>query len=319
MSLLISSERINSDEPRVNFNELLEFLWLKKLTLVVIYLFTLVSSILVAFSLEDVYRSNILLAPADEDSGQGVAAQFGGLANLAGINLGEMGESKTNLAIEILKSKAFIQSFIKQNDLLVPIMAAKGWDRQSNQLIIDNELYDENTKEWVRKVDSPLLSRPSLQEAYFEFIDRLFIDRDRETGFVTVSIEFFSPYIAKDWLDHIILSLNNAVKMRDIVEAKKSISYLENQLEATALSEMKMVFFRLIEEQTKTIMFANVRDEYAFKTLDPAFVPEKKYAPKRLLIILVITLLGVVFATATYSFYYVAMLYSDESKLKGFK
>ena len=39
-------------------------------------------------------------------------------------------------------------------------------------------------------------------------------------------------------------------------------------------------------------MFAEVRDEYVFKTIDPALVPEAKAGPKRVLICVLGTLLG---------------------------
>ena len=39
-------------------------------------------------------------------------------------------------------------------------------------------------------------------------------------------------------------------------------------------------------------MFANVRDEYVFKTIDPALVPEQKFKPKRALICILGFLFG---------------------------
>jgi LPS O-antigen subunit length determinant protein (WzzB/FepE family) len=43
-------------------------------------------------------------------------------------------------------------------------------------------------------------------------------------------------------------------------------------------------------------MLAKVRQEYAFKTIDPAVVPEVKSEPKRALICVLGTLLGGMFA-----------------------
>lgn len=39
-------------------------------------------------------------------------------------------------------------------------------------------------------------------------------------------------------------------------------------------------------------MLANVRDEYVFKTVDPAVVAEKKIKPKRIMIIITGMILG---------------------------
>ena len=55
---------------------------------------------------------------------------------------------------------------------------------------------------------------------------------------------------------------------------------------------MQSVFYQLIEEQTKNLMLAQVQDEFAFKIIDPAVVPEEKAGPKRALICVLAVLLG---------------------------
>ncbi len=55
---------------------------------------------------------------------------------------------------------------------------------------------------------------------------------------------------------------------------------------------MQTVFYKLIEEQTKTQMLAEVNQEYVFKTLDPAVVPEEKAKPKRALMVVLGGILG---------------------------
>lgn len=39
-------------------------------------------------------------------------------------------------------------------------------------------------------------------------------------------------------------------------------------------------------------MFSEIREEYIFKTIDPAFIPEEKISPKRVLICIVGALFG---------------------------
>ncbi|MFP3457744.1 hypothetical protein R0J89_15990, partial [Psychrobacter sp. SIMBA_152] len=97
---------------------------------------------------------------------------------------------------------------------------------------------------------------------------------------VSISIEHLSPYIAKQWVDWLVVDLNKTMKDRDVVEANKSTEFLMNQLENTKIADIRAVLYKLVEEQAKIIMFANVRDEYVFKTIDPALVPEVKFKPK---------------------------------------
>ena len=51
-----------------------------------------------------------------------------------------------------------------------------------------------------------------------------------------------------------------------------------------------------IEEQTKTIMLANVRPEYLFTVIDPPIIPERKTGPIRSQISIIGTILGAIFA-----------------------
>jgi LPS O-antigen subunit length determinant protein (WzzB/FepE family) len=55
---------------------------------------------------------------------------------------------------------------------------------------------------------------------------------------------------------------------------------------------MQQVFYQLIENETRTVMLANAQQEYVFKTVDPAVVPQEKSEPKRALICIVATLIG---------------------------
>lgn len=291
----------------IDLREVWRILWRGKWWIACITFLFSVASILIAISLPNVYRSEVLLAPAEENAGGGLAAMagnLGGLASLAGINLAGKGNDKTALAIAVLKSRDFISKFVRKKDLLIPVIAGKEWDAAKNVLILDQDIYDKESKAWVRKVAAPRSVEPSLQEAYEEFMKLLSVSQDKNTGFVSVSVEFYSPVLAKVWVDELVRSLNDEIRQRDVTEAKKSIEYLTEQLNRTSLADMKTVFYELIEEQTKIEMFAMVRDEYVFKTIDPAVVAEQKSKPKRALIVLVGLLFGGVVSVTGIIFLY---------------
>ncbi|MDP4639141.1 MAG: LPS O-antigen length regulator, partial [Pseudomonadales bacterium] len=86
--------------------------------------------------------------------------------------------------------------------------------------------------------------------------------------------------------------VNDTMRAQDVTEAERSIAYLKEQVAATALTDLQAMFFELIQSQTETIMLAQVRTEYLFKTIDPAVVPEEKDEPKRALICVLGFLLG---------------------------
>ncbi|MBA6358068.1 MULTISPECIES: Wzz/FepE/Etk N-terminal domain-containing protein [unclassified Colwellia] len=288
------AENNNSDED-IDLAELWRAIWSGKYIIIVISFIFAVSSIAFALSKPDIYKASILLAPASSDSAGGMGAlagQFGGLASLAGISLGGGGTDKTALALEIIKSRAFLETFIIKHELLVPLMASENWDRATDSLLINKELYDSKNKKWLREASYPKKSEPSSWEAYQELLKLLSITQDKATSLVTIDVAFYSPEVAKQWLIWLVEDVNDFMREKDEKEAQSSIDYLTKQLENTEVSAMETVFYQLIEEQTKNMMLTKVSAEYVLKTIDPAQVPEKKSGPKRALIVVLGTMLG---------------------------
>jgi len=290
----VQSHNIADDE--IDLRELFSVIWQGKWLIIAITTLFAVASVIYAFNQPNIYKSEALLAPAEQEGSgglAGLAGQFGGLASLAGVNLGGGSIDKTQLALEVLKSRKFVSEFIEQHGILPNLMAAQSWAYHTNTIVYDDELYLVNEDEWVRDVKPPFKQEPSTQEAYKEFKEVVSANVDKETGMITISVQHVSPYITKQWVDWLIHDINQTMKERDVSEAIKSTDFLTQQLEQTKIADIRAVLYKLVEEQTKTIMFANVRDEYAFKTIDPAIIPETKYKPNRALIIILVSLLGV--------------------------
>ncbi|MFB2679538.1 Wzz/FepE/Etk N-terminal domain-containing protein [Shewanella mangrovisoli] len=288
------SPTLANDE--IDLRELFSVIWKGKWLIIAITTVFAIASVVFAVLQPNIYKSEALLAPASEEQGGGLSAlasQFGGLASLAGVNLGAKGSTdKTQLAIEVLKSRQFTSEFIQKHNILADLMAAKKWDRETDKLIYDEDDYIEVTNTWVREVKAPFKAEPSMQEAYKEFSKIIAVNKDKESGMVTISVEHLSPIVAQQWVTWLIQDINKVMKDRDVAEAHRSTEFLNKQIALTNVADIKTVLYKLIEEQAKTIMFAEVRDEYVFKTIDPALAPEEKAKPKRALICLLGTILG---------------------------
>ncbi len=139
------NQRSHIDDDEFDLRALFRVLWAGRWLIGGITFAAAVIAVIVALMLPNIYRAEALLAP-NQDEGAGgssaLAAQYGGLASLAGINLGDDSANKAALGLEILKSRKFISEFIERHELLVPLMASKGWDVQSGELIIDADIFD---------------------------------------------------------------------------------------------------------------------------------------------------------------------------------
>jgi len=284
-------------EDDLDLKAIFKILWQGKIYIVCTTIIFAVVFVMYAISQPNIYKSSVVLAASEQDQSSGLgglASQFGGLASLAGVNLGGSSSNKVDLALEVIKSRKFITGFIEKHEILKDLMAANSWEPLENKLVYDSEIYDNEKSKWVRKVTHPYTEIPSEQEAYKKFMELIAINVDSESSIITISLEFLSPYKAQEWLNLLILDINLEMKARDVDEAVKSKRFLVKEIENTNISEIKTVLYKLIEEQTKTIMFANVRDEYVFKIIDPPIASEEKFKPKRAMISILGSLLGLI-------------------------
>ena len=192
-----------------------------------------------------------------------------------------------------MKSWSYIEGFIADNDLAVEVFAAEGWSKGSNELQIDADLYDTETKTWlVENNNTGEVGPPSSWKLFESFSKRLAVSEDKKSGLVSVSFEYYSPQIAKQWVDLYVESINRFMQQRQVTKVSRNIEYLQEQIGKTSIAEMQEVFYSIIEEQTKNKMLAEASPDYAFVAVGPSMVPEEKSQPKRALICILGTLLG---------------------------
>ena len=285
----------NQYDDEIDLRELFGVLWAGRIKIIAITAVFAVASVVYALSVPNQYKATALLSPAQSSGGglSGALGQLGGLASLAGVSIGGGESSEAQVAQEIMKSWSFIEGFIQSNDLAVEVYAAEGWSKSSNSLQIDSDLYDESDSQWlVENDDTGELGRPSSWKLFEDFSKMLSVSEDKKSGLVSVSIEYYSPQIAKRWLDLYVAAINGHMQERKMAEVTRNITYLEAQIKKTNIAEMQEVFYTIIEEQIKSKMLAEASPDYAFVPVSPSMVPEEKSQPKRALICILGTLLG---------------------------
>ena len=94
----------------------------------------------------------------------------------------------------------------------------------------------------------------------------------------------------------IIYEINKIYRMEDKKKASLAISYLNKQISLTSLTEIKQALSRLIQNETQKMMLIEANEDYIFKVIDPPIVEEIKSKPKRAIICLMGSLLGLMLA-----------------------
>ena len=186
-----------------------------------------------------------------------LTGQLGGLAGLGGGEGGQRAE-----AIQMLQSKLLAREFIEDNKLL-PVLFASDWD--------------ERRQSWSGRTHT-------LNDAVEVFDRRIRgVIEDRRSGLVTMRVTWKDPVQAASWANEMIRRANDELRRRAVARAGGSINYLKREARNADTVEIQQALYRLMEEQYKNLLLANVTDEYAFSVIDPAVAadPDQYVFPRR--------------------------------------
>ncbi|MDQ8180793.1 Wzz/FepE/Etk N-terminal domain-containing protein [Pelagicoccus sp. SDUM812005] len=269
------------EEDELSLIDLWNIVWKRKWPWLTFGPLFAIIGIFYALNQPEIYKAETTLVPNSEEQGGGglaaLAGQFGGLASMAGINVGGGGSTET--AIATLKSRQFLLPFIETEE--------------AQKAIFPDE-WDEETKSWTASSERRQSSnRPTKLETYERFTKEcLSVSEDKKTGIVTLAVELQDPELAASWANLLANRLNSHLREQAKQEARKNLEYLNKQISETRVLEIKESLYGLIESQTKNAMLANAKEDYAFKVIDPAVVPEIRVRPKRALIVIAAGMLG---------------------------
>lgn len=252
------------EENEFSLGAIIGSFWRHRLAVGLISLACAIIAGVVVFTTKPVFRAETVVVNARESGLNRMSmfgSELGGIASLAGVDLSQ-NNGLNQEASAVLESRYLAEDFVQRNDLVSALL--------------------------------PNPSKPpTLWQAAKRFKeDLLVIRKDQRRGTTTVSIEWTDPAVAARWTNDYVALADELIRGRAIQNATRNIAYLNDQLARTNDVELRRVMYSLVEEETKTLMLANGRSQYAFEVVDPAVAPELKVGPHRLLMTLVGFTLG---------------------------
>ena len=288
-----NSSKPNSFDSEIDLRELFHVLFRGKWIIVSVTAFASIIGVIYSLSLPNIYTSKAILVPVNASSGISRAfAGYSSLAGLAGINLpSESDEGNSIKAIQKIGSLSFFENNILTNIYLPDLMAVKDWNSKTNTLTYERSIYDAKSNIWINSNQGI----PSAQESYIIFkSNHLSLSEEKKSGFITLSITHQSPFVAKQWAELVVNEVNSFYRQKDKSESEKAVSYLNQQISVTALSEIKQVLAQLLQEETKKLALIEANESYVFEYIDPPAVMEKKSGPKRAIICSLLSIFGAI-------------------------
>jgi uncharacterized protein involved in exopolysaccharide biosynthesis len=104
-------------------------------------------------------------------------------------------------------------------------------------------------------------------------------DNKRE-GVIELSVEFKDPEVSARILNYILAELTDYMSSEAKRVAETNKEYLESLIIKNADPLIKQKIYSLIARQIEKSMMAEVKENFAFKILDPPKVPDRKIKPR---------------------------------------
>jgi uncharacterized protein involved in exopolysaccharide biosynthesis len=259
-------------DDKISLRKIWQILWQGKGIVIATTIIFAVGSIAYALLAKEIFRAEVLLAPAEGQSAPMLGGQLGGIAALAGVSVGD---SNSVEALAVLQSRKFARDFIEQLDLL-PVFFEKSWDAANNRWVQEDPDAVPDVRDGVKFFHEKILS----------------VSEARSTGLVTLAIEWTDPDMAAAWASVLVQRLNDRLREKALQEAETNVAYLQSELASTTLVTLQESIGRLLESELPKLMLAKGNEEFAFKTVDPAVSPKYRVHPKRALTVVIGTILG---------------------------
>jgi uncharacterized protein involved in exopolysaccharide biosynthesis len=236
-------------------------------------------ALVAGFVMQPAYRASIVLTVVRDndrvDLASSIGLQLGSLASLTGIGGGASNDRAE--AVSLLGSRYLARNFIERYKLL-PVIA----DGMRGPMSLSDE-------------------PPTLERAVKSLgSDVIAIDDDRRTGIIELSVTWLDREVAADWANRYVALGNEIMRRRAVSTAESRKKYLLEEIDKTGVATLREVLYRMIENQVRTAMMANTREDFAFKVVDPAVTPDlrAKVRPRRALMALAGLLLGALVGVA---------------------
>jgi uncharacterized protein involved in exopolysaccharide biosynthesis len=267
----VATSRYDSDDV-IDVRDIVTNLWRRKwMVASSVVVFTAAFTI-AALTMTPIYRASVVLVDASTENVSGdlssALSQLGGLASIVGLTTSGNG-TDIEEALAVLRSRRLVSSFIEENGLM-PILYPKLWDASSGK--------------WRSDVKPP-----TAEKAHRLFSRMVTQIRDRESGLVTVQVDWKDGTAAAAWANALVARVNDEMRARAISQADAMVDYLEAELTTTSVVETRQAINSLVEAQVKQRMLASVTREYSFRVLDPAVAPDidSPVRPRRRLMVAV--------------------------------
>lgn len=275
-------ERKEEFSDEINLLDYLRVIQKHKKLIIVIVAIAVAVTVVNALLTVPVYEARAVIAPVSQQRDispmTGLAAQFG-IAAPAPASVTEL--------VNLLNSNILREKIIKRHNLLAVFFEKDSLNKKS-----DNE-----------RVWAGLRFFHSAMKVNFKQKDNI----------IELSMQFKDPKMATEMVNHTISELTDYMSSEAKRVAETNKKYLESQIDKISDPFIKTKIYSLIAQQIEQSMMAEVKENFAFKVIDPPKVPDQRIKQKRKQMVMI------AFVTSLFAGIFAAFLKEYVDKIRNNK
>ncbi|MBI4745951.1 MAG: hypothetical protein HY786_05275, partial [Deltaproteobacteria bacterium] len=286
------AERLDEDE--IDLLEYWRIIWKRRLMISILTIIIVMTTAIASLFMKDIYEARAVIIPVSSEKSGGslssIASQFGGIAGMAGISM--PGSSSTTEIIEYLNSNALREKVIVKYDLL-PLLFSDNWDKEkkawkepkkpgliAKALNVPRSAIKAIKPDKIQKVEGVDDSVPTIWDGLRSLNDVVNITSDKKSNAITISAIIDDPQNAAAIVSYFITSLTDHMSGESKRVAEANRKHLEQQLAKASDPIIRQKIYILLSQQVETALMSEVKENFAFKVIDPPKAPDKKIKPR---------------------------------------
>lgn len=252
----------------IDLKDILRIIWKRKFWIAGFVIFVCAVTVFTVLKMDNIYESKAVLRPVQNSTNQMSSAlsNLGGLANLAGINIGSGGNvSPYNSMNAIVNDADFIYSFVTENKFESKIV-----DDYSEFSL--TEKYKENQKFFVVKA----------------FKDNFGFIEDSKTGLMTMYFQNKDREFSKKVVDMLLKETSLKYQTIEMENIDERINKYKNEIDKTSDIALKNKLAEVVAGLIQSKVLSQAQEFYGFDILVKPSVPDEldKIKPRRSLIVI---------------------------------
>lgn len=287
------------DEEEISLLDYWRVIWKRKIFITLLVFFTVLATAVSAIRQIDIYRATAVITPiGPEGSGSGslsiLSQQFGGIP---GISL--PASASTTEIVNLLNSNMLREKMVDKYNLL-SVLFYESWDEEKGEWKKGEEGgFSLNPSRWIvgvlrgilngkkaAAVNAPSMNdgndgAPSMWDGIRTLQDIIAVNNDVKNNTITVSVDYYDPEMAAKMVEYLLATLTEHMSSEAKKGANTKRSYLEGQLRSTADPLIRQKIYTLISQQIEAAMMSELKEEFAFRVIDPPKAPDRRIKPKR--------------------------------------